>query len=318
MNILISIRQPVIAWVIPPAQVDRLRRRFPDITFTHALDDRTDLEAIADADAAFTWMMTREVLQRAERLRWVHTSAVAVGTFPLAEMAARGITVTNSRGIQSPAIAEHVIACMLALAKQLPQLLRAQQARQWAQNDFIGDAMPWLAQGRTLGIIGLGTIGQAVATRAAALGMRVIAARRRPAQDAPPGVETVVGPDRLDDVIERSDVLVLAAPWTGSTDRLLDAAALRRMKQGALVINVARGQLVDEEALASALRSGHLGGAALDVFNEESLANVLITPHTSGFRADHWDAVVDLFETQIDRFRAGLPLLNPVDLAAGY
>lgn len=327
MNVLISIRQPVAAWVIPPGHVEWLRRRLPDVTFTHALDAHADVEGLVDADAAFTWTMTPEMLARASKLRWVHSSAVAVGTLPLRELAARGVTVTNSRGIQSPAIAEHAIGCLLAIAKRLPLIIRSQDQRRWVQNDLVGNAMPWLVQGRSMGIVGLGTIGQAVAIRAAALGMRVVGVRRRQAQDMPEGVAEVVGAERLADVVASSDVLVLAAPWTESTDRLINAETVRRMKRGSVLINVARGQLVDESALAAALADGHLAGAALDVFNEEPLPstsplwsapNAIITPHTSGFRLDHWDAVVELFATQIDRFRKGMPLLNAVDPEAGY
>jgi phosphoglycerate dehydrogenase-like enzyme len=178
-----------------------------------------------------------------------------------------------------------------------------------------------------MGVIGLGTIGEAVATRAAALGMRVVGVRRRPELGAPPAVDEVVGPHRVANVMASSDVLVLAAPWTSATSRLVDAVALANMKRGSVLINVARGQLVDEDALAAAVSRGHLAGAALDVFNQEplpstsplwALPNVILTPHTSGFRADHWDAVVELFETQIGRFRTGRPLLNTVDLEAGY
>ncbi len=327
LHILISIRQPVAAWVIPDAHVERLRRTFPHITFTHALDERSDRDGIARADAAFTWIMTPDMVAHAPKLRWVHSSAVAVGTLPLRELGARGITVTNSRGIQSPAIAEHVIGVLLALARRLPLALRRQDARVWAQNEMIGGLSPWVVQGRRMGIVGLGTIGQAVAVRAAALGMHVAAVRRRPQQGATLGVSEVLGPASLGEMLASSDVIVLAAPWTPDTDRVLGAREIGQMKRGAVLINVARGQLMDEDALASALASGHLGGAALDVFTEEplpaaspfwSLPNVILTPHTSGFRADHWDAVVDLFEDQIRRFEDGRPLLNPVDCAAGY
>jgi len=327
MNVLISIRQPVVAWSIPDAYVERLRRRLSDVTFTHALDERADVDGIAFADAAFTWTMSQAMLARAQKLRWVHSPAVAVGTLPLRELAARGVAITNSRGIQSAAIAEHVIGCLLAVSKRLPLIIRNQDARRWVQNEMVGDAMPWLVRGRSMGIVGLGTIGQAIAVRAAALGMRVVGVRRRPAGNIPEGVSAVVGADRVSDVIASSDVLVLAAPWTASTDRLMSADAIRRMKRGSVLINVARGQLVDEAALASALADGHLAGAVLDVFNEEPLPsasplwsapNAIVTPHTSGFRADHWDAVVELFEAQIQRFRGGLPLLNTVDPQAGY
>jgi phosphoglycerate dehydrogenase-like enzyme len=267
------------------------------------------------------------MLAQARRLRWVHSSAVAVGTLPLEALAARGIAVTNSRGVQSAAIAEHVIACVLALAKQLPLLARAQQAREWVQNELVADRAPWLVQGRTMAVVGLGSIGAAVAVRGAALGMRVIGVRRRVEQGTPPGVERVAAPGDLAEVLALADVVVLAAPLTGGTERLLDAAAISRMKPGAVLVNVARGQLVDEAALADALASGHLAGAALDVFTDEplppaspfwSLPSVIVTPHTSGFRVDHWDAAIDLFEQQLDRFRQGLPLLNVVDTTAGY
>ena len=327
MHVLISIQQPVTAWTIPPAQVERLRDTFPDITFTNALDDRAVEAFLPAADVAFTWILSRDMLARAPKLRWVHSSAVAVGTLPLQELAARGIAVTNSRGVQSAAIAEHVIGSLLALARRLPMAIRRQDARAWAQNEMVGDLSPWIVQGQRMGIIGLGTIGRAVAVRAAALGMDVIGVRRRPEQAHVPGVREVRGPSEVNEVIATSDVLVLSAPWTDETDRLLDAAAIARMKRGAVVINVARGQLVDEVALASALASGHLGGAALDVFMEEpltasnpfwSLPNVIVTPHTSGFRADHWDVVIELFSENLHRFGRNEPLLNPVDCAAGY
>jgi phosphoglycerate dehydrogenase-like enzyme len=178
-----------------------------------------------------------------------------------------------------------------------------------------------------MAVVGLGSIGAAVAVRAAGLGMKVVGVRRRLEQVAPPGVERVAGPDELGPVLAVADVVVLAAPLTGGTDRLLDAAAISRMKPGAVLVNVARGQLVDETALAAALASGHLAGAALDVFDDEplppksafwSLPSVIVTPHTSGFRIDHWDDVIDLFEQQLARFRAGEPLLNVVDPDAGY
>jgi D-2-hydroxyacid dehydrogenase (NADP+) len=327
MNVLISIRQPVAAWVIPVSHVERLRERFPHIHFTHALDERMDVDGLESADAAFTWILTPHQVAHASRLRWVHSSAVAVGTLPLADLAARGVRVTNSRGIQSAAIAEHVIAVMLALSRRLPFALRRQDARVWAQNEMIGELSPWLMQGRRMGIIGLGTIGRAVAVRAMALGLEVIGVRRRPEQERPAGIADVVGPEKIDDVVSSSDVVVLCAPWTSATDRVLGAREIGLMKPGAVLINVARGQLVDEEALTKALASGHLAGAGLDVFNEEplpahspfwTLPNVIVTPHTSGFRADHWDAVIELFSENLRRFERGQALLNPVDAAAGY
>jgi phosphoglycerate dehydrogenase-like enzyme len=157
--------------------------------------------------------------------------------------------------------------------------------------------------------------------------MRVIGMRRNPDRGAPACVDDVVGPSDRHQLLAESDVVVIAAPLTPETNRLLDADAIAGMKAGAIVINVARGQLIDEEALADALGSGRLGGAALDVFTAEplppdspfwSMPNVVVTPHNSGFRAGHFDAVIDLFSENLTRFERGVDLLNVVDPTVGY
>ena len=329
MNVLISIHHRVVAWTIPTTHVDLLRRRFPHITFLHSLNRDSDLELASGTDIVFALGISNEAVGRAVRLRWLHCSAHAVRQFPLGELAARGVVVTNSRGIQSTPIAEHVMGCLLALARRLPVAVRRQEERVWLPDEMTGSASPWLINGKTLGLIGLGTLGQAIAVRAKAFGMRVIGMRRNPERGIPAGapVDEVVGPSDLNRVLETSDVLVLAAPWTSGTDQILDAAAIAKMKPDAIVINVARGQLVDESALAEALRSGRLGGAVLDVFTTEplppdsplwSMPNVIITPHTSGFRMGHFDAVIDLFSDNLRRYERGDALLNVVDLEAGY
>ena len=327
MNVLIAIHHRVDAWSIPLTRVEELRTRFPHITFLHSTTRDSDLELAPGADAAFAIALGREAIARAARLRWLHCSGHAVGHFPLADLAARGVVVTNSRGIQSVPIAEHVMACLLALARRLPQTLRDQQERAWRPNALTGEASPWLLAGRTIGIIGMGTLGRAIAVRAKAFGMRVIGMRRNPNRGAPAEVDAVVGPPDRDRLLSEADVVVIAAPLTPETNRLLDARAIARMKAGAIVINIARGQLIDEAALAEALGSGRLGGAALDVFTTEppppdspfwSLPNVVVTPHNSGFRAGHFDAVIDLFAENLTRFERGVELLNVVDLQTGY
>jgi phosphoglycerate dehydrogenase-like enzyme len=219
------------------------------------------------------------------------------------------------------------MACLLALARRLPQALRDQQERVWRPNALTGEASPWLLAGRTIGIIGMGTLGEAIAVRAKAFGMRVIGMRRNPDRGTPAGVDEVIGPSDRARLLREADVVVIAAPLTRETNRLLDAGAIAGMKAGAIVINIARGQLIDEAALAEALESGRLGGAALDVFTAEplppdspfwSMPNVVVTPHNSGFRAGHFDAVIDLFAENLARFERGVDLLNVVDLQAGY
>jgi phosphoglycerate dehydrogenase-like enzyme len=327
MQVLVAVHHRVDAWTIPSAHVEELRTRFPHITFLHSTTRQTDIDLAADADVAFALALSQEAVSRARQLRWLHCSGHAVGHFPLADLAARGIMVTNSRGVQAIPIAEHVLGCLLALARRLPATLRDQQERVWRPNALTGEASPWLLAGQTMGVIGVGTIGKAIAARAAAFGMRVIGMRRNRGRGAPAGFEEVFGPSERVQFLTHSDVVVIAAPLTTETQRLLDAAAIAVMKPGAIVINNARGQLVAEPALAEALESGLLGGAVLDVFSTEplppdspfwSLPNVIVTPHNSGFRAGHFDAVVDVFAENLRRFERGVDLLNVVDLETGY
>src|SRR6185369_672259 len=155
---------------------------------------------------------------------------------------------------------------------------------------------------------------------------RVIGVRRRPDQPFPTFVENVVGPDRLHDALSGSDVLVISAPFVSGTDRLIRAEQLALLNPGAIIINVARGRIIDEPALIAGLENGSLGGAVLDVFEREpldpasplwSMPNVVISPHSAGVRPDHWDEVIDLFSENLRRFSRGEPLLNMVNCAAG-
>ena len=327
MKVLVSIQQPVRAWQIPPECVQTLRDRFPEISWNHATDPEARARGLADCDVAFTWILSAAELAAAPHLRWVHTSAVAVETLALADLFARGVIVSNTRGVQSASIAEHVMAVLLGLAKQLPFVLENQRDRRWSQNDFVGDRLPWLLKGKTLGLIGIGTIGSEIARRAKAFGMDVVALRRRQGVDAIPGVDEILPASQLDALLERADVLVIAAPLTTETLQMIGAPQLARMKRGAVLINVGRARIIDHVALADALRSGHLGGASLDVYHPEPLPpddplwtvpNVILTPHTSGFRQGHWNEVIDLFTENLRRYQRGEPVRFRVEPELGY
>ena len=319
---------PVAFWQTPKSQVDRLRKRFPEISFRHALTDDEASLAIETTDIALASRLSVAMVERAPRLRWVHSTAAAVANLlPLDEFAARGIIVTNSRGIQAVPIAEHVMGGLLVLARRFNVMFDAQRDRRWIQNELTRNAWPWSLQGRKMTILGLGTIGQEVARRAHAFGMSVTGIRRRLDQPVPAFVERMVGPDRLHDALRGCDVLVISAPFISGTDGLIGTKEIALLNGGAIIINVARGKIVDEAALITAIQSGHLGGAVLDVFESEpldrasplwSLPNVIISPHSAGVRPDHWDEVIDLFSENLRRFQRGEPLLNMVNCDAGY
>jgi len=313
-------------WSLPPVQVDRLRRALPDAEIIDVRSDADCLAAIPGADVLFATRLRADTLAAADRLRWVHTSAVGVGGLPLEALGARGIFVTNSRGVHADPVAEHAIALMLALRRQLPQAMRAQATRQWAQQEMGSAVVPAASSTQVL-VVGLGAIGSRVARHAAALGMRVSGIRRHPEYGAPSGVEHVHAIGELPLLLPATDVLVLAAPRTDETRVMIGAVELALMKPSALLINIARGGLVDEAALAVALTTGRLGGAGLDVVTHEpldghsplwNLPTVLITPHTASFTGDYWTPAVDFFLSNLERFRRETRLDNRVDPALGY
>jgi phosphoglycerate dehydrogenase-like enzyme len=283
------------------------------------------------------------VLARAPRLAWVHSATAGVERVLTPGSRQRNLLITNARGVFSRPIAEYVLMMILAVSRRLPQLLELQRERTWQplEGAELSDV--------TVGIVGLGSIGRAVATLATAFGCRVIATRRRseagaaaapdgepPQDEARPGagstgeglvLDQVLGPDGLPALLAESDFVVLAAPLTPTTEGLIDGPALEAMKPGAWLINVARGRLVDERALLRALREGHIGGAILDTFRDEPLPpsspfydmdNVIVTPHTSWSSGRVLDRSVELFCANLRRYAAGQPLVNVVDPAAGY
>ncbi len=312
------------AWTMPARCVASLRARFPHITFGHATNDEQLIQEIRDAEVAFLSRLRPDQFAAARALRWIHSPAAGVGGLMYPEIAASPVVITNSRGIHADTIAEHVMGVIIALFRRFPLAERRQTEHRWAKGELSGVR---LLRGQTMGIIGMGAIGSTIARLGAAFGMRVIATRRHPDAPRPAGVDEVLPPSQLADLLAASDVVVLAAPLTPETRWLIRSTELRQMKREAFLVNIARGKLVTEEDLAVELAAGTIAGAALDVFEHEpldpasplwDLPNVIITPHTSGFRADYWEAATDLFADNLRRYERGEPLFNVVDKAAGY
>jgi phosphoglycerate dehydrogenase-like enzyme len=278
------------------------------------------------------------LLVRAPRLTWVHSATSGVERALTPASRERGLVVTNARGVFSRPIAEYVLMMILAVSRRLPQLLELQRERTWQplEGAELRDV--------TVGIVGLGSIGRAVAGLAAGFGCRVVAVRRHAAgegaspdaagdHDGDPSavdelsLDRLGGPESLPDLLAESDFIVLAAPLTPETEDMINSDTLEMVKPGAWLINVARGRLIDERALIRALRDGHLGGAVLDTFRDEplppmssfyDLPNVIVTPHTAWSSGRVLDRSVELFCDNLRRFAEGSPLLNVVDPDAGY
>jgi len=328
MKVVVGVISPAPAWVMPRRYVDQLRAEFPQHTFLDAWDRDALRRLLPEADAAFTPFVDRDIFRSLTRLRWVQSPAVGVGGLMFPELLASGVVITSARGIRARSIAEHVLGVTIALARRLPAAMRAQQQHRWAQEELEGpDVDVRTLHGQRMGIVGLGSIGRALAGIASPFGFRITGIRRSAGEPPPPGVEAVWTPDRLADLAAQSDVIVVAAPHTPDTKRLIGRRELEVVRRGALLVNVARGKLVDDDAVIEALRDGRLGGAALDVFTEEpldpsspywDLPNVIVTPHVSGALRDYWTPLVALFADNLRRFERGEPLLNVVDKIAGY
>ncbi|MCL6449941.1 MAG: D-2-hydroxyacid dehydrogenase [Acetobacteraceae bacterium] len=257
-------------------------------------------------------------------LRWLHTASTGVDRYLTPEFVASDVLLTNSRGIHAVPIAEHVMALMLAHARLLEQSWKDQRERRWGDRrlyERLGEL-----RGKTLGLLGVGHIGSELAVRARAFGMRVIGCRRRPLPP-PPGVERVYAADRLAEFLGQCDFLAVAVPLTAQTRGLLGRAEFAALKPGAYLVNVARGGVVDEDALVESLRAGRLSGAALDVFAEEPLPctsvlyatpGVTITPHVAGLGPSLDAERIGLFADNLARYVEGRPLRNVVDKRAGY
>jgi len=328
MKLLIILHHRFDLWNAPPWFVEGLQRDFPDVQITHRSNYDHIEQEICDAEIVIAWSLRPEQFKAAKKLRWIHSPAAAVHQLMFPELITSDVILTNAREVHGPVVAEHVIALIFALAKKIPDAVRLQEKHAWGQETmWRGRPRPREVTGATLGLVGLGSIGREVAKRASALGMRVIAVRENPQKERPEGVDQVYASAHLDILLQQSDYVVLAVPLTASTQRLMNVERLSKMKPDACLINVGRGPLIDEAALAAALRNHQIGGAALDVFAQEplpaasplwDLESLLITPHTAGLTEKLWERHYQLFSENLRRYLAGRPLLAVVDKLRGY
>ena len=280
--------------------------------------------ALEGAEALLTWDFLTPALAgawpSADRLRWVHTASAGVDNVLIPEVAASEVVVTNSRGVFDGALAEYVLGLVLAFAKDLPGTWERQRRKEWQHRDTQRLA------GTTAVVVGVGPVGRTIARLLRAFGVRVHGVGRTARGDDPDFGSVTASAD-LAALLPDADWLVLVAPLTAATRGLVGAAELAALPPTARLINVGRGGLVDEAALAAALAEGRLAGAALDVFEREPLPpssplwhqpGVLVSPHMSGDVTGWRDELAEVFLDNLRRWCAGEPLRNIVDKTVGY
>jgi len=279
-----------------------------------------DLQArIGDMDVLLcSGLWRNELIPTARRLAFIQSISAGTDQYSRDALSAAGIRVASAQGVNERAVAEHAIALILAMARQIPQARDNQTAKQW--RGMIGDISKREDElgGKTLLIVGMGRIGSRLATLAKAFDMRVIAIRRDPSNGAG-AADKVVGDDALRGVLPQADFVALTCPLTPKTENLIDANALAAMKPSAYLVNVARGKVVNEPALIDALEQKRIAGAALDCVWDEplpatsalwSVPNVLITPHTAGETRRYEDNVIDLLLENLERLWRGEAVLK--------
>lgn len=328
MKLLTLVHHSFELWNTPSWFSARLHQDFPTVEAVQRSSYEGIEPYLRDAEVIISWSLRPEQFKAASKLRWIHSPAAAVHQLMFPELIDSDVVLTNAREVHGPVVAEHVMAMVFALAKCLPQAVRCQQKHIWGQEPmWRGRPRPRELAGATLGLVGLGSIARAVAKHASNLGMRVIAVRENPGKGSPEGVQQVFASSQVDQLLAQSDYVVLAVPVTPLTKRMMNAAHLANMKPDACLINVGRGPLVDEEALAQALREKTIGGAALDVFEAEplpadsplwDLENLLITPHTAGLTEKLWERHYQCISENLRRYLQGQPLHWVVDKKQGY
>ncbi|MEE2905636.1 MAG: D-2-hydroxyacid dehydrogenase [Gemmatimonadota bacterium] len=346
-----------LVWAMPDWVPHELEEALPEDWELVVINEETDgsgdgitrvapsiLAAVAEAEMYFGFGIPAELLEAGPGLKWVHSGAAGVGKSLSTKMLQSPVIFTNSAYVHAPPIAETVLGMILFFFRGLDFAVEGQAKGEWLVDKFYAADAPILELPEsTIGILGFGGIGKEVARRVSSLGARVIALKRTKPKgvefdlEAVSGgggvgssIELLQGSKGLERLLRESDALVLTAPLTPETRGIIDEEAILKMKEGAILINVARGKLVDQEALVKALQVGRLRGAGLDVFAEEplpeahplwELQNVILTPHVSAVTRGFWRREMDLIKRNIACFFEGAPLdkwKNVVDKQAGY
>lgn len=290
-------------------------------------------------DVLLTFRVPDDVTERARGLRWIQLLSAGADHALAGPLQSSTIPVTTASGIHATPIAEYTLASMLSFAHRIHLAIRAQVRGEWMRSGKFMASVDEI-RGQTLGIVGYGSIGRETARLGQAFGMKVLALKRNPAERTdpgwcPPGLgdpagripERFFGPDQREEILRESDYVSVTLPLTEHTHKFIGVRELNAMKPSAYIVNIGRGQVIDEHAMAAALKAGKLGGAGLDVFEHEplesssplwELENAILTPHISGANRGYMDKACELFVENLKRFASNRPLLNVVDPKLGY
>ena len=311
MTVLVS---PFVAGDGGSEMTAAIRNRRPGLALEHADDEAAFDERLPDAEIVITQRLSTDVLEQVPDLEWVQALSAGTDSYDHEAFAEHDVALTNTSGVHADPIAQQVLGYLLYFERDFDRAVAQQRRREWDRfgGGELGD--------RTVGIVGVGAIGSRVARYCRHFDARLLGVKRDPTV-APAALEAVYAPDDLEAVLAESDYLLLSCPLTEATRGMIDADALATLPDQAVLVNVARGEVVEEDALVDALEGDELGGAALDVFEEEPLhesstfwnrEDVLITPHMAGSTPHYWERCAELFVENYERFLSGEPLENRV------
>jgi phosphoglycerate dehydrogenase-like enzyme len=286
--------------------------------------DRTHLSnIIADADIILCWSLPDDFFHRARRLRWIAFAMSGVDRALTDVLRNSDCILTKATGVADIAVAEHAVGLVLMLYRNIHRCIKYQFNEKWGREEVV-DGLREIS-GSTIGVFGLGFVGRRICAYLRAMGAKVIGCDKvKPGKGV---VDKFYSVEKLNDFLSELDCLILSIPLTDETFHIMNKEQLSKMKEGAYLVNIARGSVIDEQSLVEALKSGHLGGVALDVFEREPLPkesplykhpNCIITPHIAGVSPLYWKRLADQFVENLKRFIKGEPLLNLVDKVKGF
>jgi D-2-hydroxyacid dehydrogenase (NADP+) len=326
-KLVICAWHPFSEWRAQASLAEPIRRRWPRMNVVHLTDyARLDAE-LPDTNIFVGWSLLQKQFRLCRQIQWIHCTAAGVNQLMYPALRESRVVVTNASGVHAITIAEHTLGMLIAMARHFPDAMRHQLQRHWGQQDMWDASLrPQELHGLTLVIVGFGAIGRELARRARPLAMKIWGVTRS-GKGNRKLADKILPAKRLDEAIAQADFVVLAAPETSETHRMIGARQLAAMKRTAFLANIARGTLIDEAALIESLHAGKIAGAALDVMLQEplpaesplwTLENVFLTPHISGVSTQMWARQEKLLMENLKRWFGGRALLNRVDLKRGY